>query len=48
MTTTALPLTNLAIENMVSAFSASLALDTQWRIQTNVSHYGFMGNRRGE
>jgi hypothetical protein len=36
MTTTALPLTNLAIENMVSAFSASLALDTQWRIQTNV------------
>lgn len=34
---TALPLTNLAIQNMFATFTTTLALEAQWRLQTNVS-----------
>ncbi|EME29090.1 uncharacterized protein Gasu_34810 [Galdieria sulphuraria] len=33
---TAVPLTNMGIQNMISAFTTCLALETQWKLQTNL------------
>ncbi|GJQ14681.1 hypothetical protein GpartN1_g6472.t1 [Galdieria partita] len=33
---TAVPLTNVATQNMISALTTSLALETQWRVQNNI------------